>query len=75
MKFKNFAKSELSSQLLVGGTSLDVQTGVGTTFPDTGSTNIFRGVIWGASFSTPHDDINREVVEAYRSSGDTFTIV
>lgn len=74
-QFKNFAKSELASQLLIAGTSLSVQTGEGARFPDTGSTNIFRGVIWGSTYATPFDDSTREVVEAYRSSGDTFTIV
>lgn len=72
---KNFAKGELSAQLSIGGTSLVLETDQGALFPATGSSNIFKGVIWGSTFATPFDDTSREVVEAYRSSGDTFTIV
>ena len=73
-KKKNFAKGELSAQLLIGGTSAVLESGQGTLFPDTGSTNAFRAVIWGSEYATPFDDTSREIVEAYRDSGDTFTI-
>ncbi len=75
-KKKNFAKSVITNNPLANnGTSLTVTTSDGAKFGDTGSNNVFRGVLWGASYATPEADANREVVEAYRSSGDTFTIV
>ncbi len=73
-KKKNFALGTLSSQLLIGGTSLVLQTGEGTLFPDTGSGNTFMAVIWGSGYATPQSDSSREIIVAYRSSGDTFTI-
>jgi len=73
-KRANLAKGELSAQLLIGGTSLILESGQGTIFPATGSGNIFTGMIWGASYATPFDDSTHEIVTAYRSSGDTFTI-
>lgn len=75
LKKKNLAKGTLSAQLLVGGSSLVLQTDEGLKFPDTGSGNTFAGVIWGASYASPELDSTSEFVVAYRSSGDTFTIV
>lgn len=74
-KKANLAKGTLSAQLLVAGTSLVLQTDEGLKFPNTGSGNLFVGVIWGAAYSSPEADATHEFVEAYRSSGDTFTIV
>lgn len=75
-KKKNFAKSlTTNNPLAIGGTSLGVTTGEGVKFPAVGATNLFMGVIWGAAFATPEADPNREVVEAYQESTDTFTIV
>lgn len=73
-KKKNFAKGTLSAQLLIGGTSLVLQSGEGAKFPAAGAGNAFVGVIWGAGFASPEADANREVVIAYLASGDTFTI-
>jgi hypothetical protein len=72
---KNFAFGTLSAQLLIGGTSLVLQSGEGSLFPATGSGNTFAGVIWGSTYATPQSDATREIVVAYRSSADTFTIV
>lgn len=74
-KKTNFAKGELSAQLLIAGTAPVLASGQGSRFPATGAGNTFRAVIWGAAYSTPFDDSTREIVTAYRSSGDTFTIV
>ena len=75
-KKKNFAKSlTTNNPLAIGGTSLGVTTGGGVKFPAVGATYLFMGVIWGASFASPEADPNREVVEAYQASTDTFTIV
>jgi hypothetical protein len=75
LKKKNLAKGTLSAKLLIGGTSLVLQTDEGLKFPDTGSGNTFAGVIWGDSYASPELDSTSEFVVAYRSSGDTFTIV
>lgn len=73
---KNFAKSlTTNNPLAIGGTSLGVTTGEGVKFPAVGATYLFMGVIWGASFASPEADPDREVVEAYQASTDTFTIV
>jgi hypothetical protein len=74
-KKTNLAAGTLSAQLLVGGSSLVLQTDEGLKFPDTGSGNTFVGVIWGAAYLSPEKDATTEFVTAYRSSGDTFTIV
>jgi len=74
-KRANLAKGELSAQLLIAGSSLVLEASQGTIFPATGSGNIFTGMIWGSTFATPFDDTAHEIVTAYRSSGDTFTIV
>lgn len=74
-KKANLAAGTLSAQLLVGGSSLVLQTDEGLKFPDTGSGNTFVGVIWGAAYASPEKDATSEFVVAYRSSGDTFTIV
>lgn len=74
-KKANLAAGTLSAQLLVGGSSLVLQTDEGLKFPDTGSGNTFVGVIWGAAYLSPEKDATTEFVTAYRSSGDTFTIV
>lgn len=72
-KKKNFAKSTIANDPFpIGGTSLIVATGDGAKFPATGSSNVFRGVIWGASFPSPEADPDREVVECYRFADDTF---
>lgn len=73
---KNFARSiTTNNPLAIGGTSLGVTTGHGVKFPDVGAGNLFMGVIWGAAFGSPEADVDREIVEAYQASTDTFTIV
>jgi len=74
-KLKNLAKGTLNAQLLSGGTSLTLESGEGAKFPDTGSDNVFVGVLWGSDFVSPEADSNAEFVTAYRTSGDTFTLV
>lgn len=73
-KKKNFAVGTISAQLPIDGTTLTLQPGEGDLFPPTGSDNYFVGVIWGSSYSSPQSDQTREIVVAYRLSGDTFTI-
>jgi len=75
-KKKNFAKSlTTNNPLAIDGVSLGVTTGEGVKFPAVGATYLFMGVIWGASFSSPEADPDREIVECYQASTDTFTIV
>ena len=69
---KNFAKGLLNAGISSGATSLTLQTGQGTLFPAVGT---FRAVLWDiASFTNPFDDVNREIVSAVFSAGNTFTI-
>lgn len=75
-KKKNFAKSTITNDpLAIGGLSLGVETDDGAKFPAVGVSNVFRGVIWGASFTNPEADPTREIVEAFQVSTDTFTII
>lgn len=74
-KKKNFSKSTIvNDPLLIDATSLTVATGEGTLFPDTGAGNTFVGVIFGSSYAAPASDPSREIVLAYRNSGDQFNI-
>jgi len=72
LKKKNFARSKLANNILDTDLSLTVLTGEGSKFPQDGP---FRAAIWGASYASPEEDPNREIVEATYSSGDTFSIV
>lgn len=71
LKNKNFAKSTLAANITSGATSLTVATSDGAKFPSTGS---FRAVIWGASYSSPTNDITREIVTVTVVAGDVLTI-
>lgn len=62
---ENFAKSTLDGGILIGAGSIDIQAGDEALFPASGP---FRAVIWGAAYTTPQDDANREIVEAEVSS-------
>jgi len=75
LKKTNFAKGELGNGISDVDTTFELASGQGSLFPATGSGNPFRGVFWSASFSTPEQDTDREIVECYRSSGDDFTVV
>ena len=72
LKNKNFAKSTLAANVAAGSSFLTVLAGTGSKLPSSGN---FRAVIWSVNFSNPSDDINREIVTATLSSGDTFDIV
>jgi len=74
LKKTNFAKGTLSGNIADDDYELTLQSGEGDEFPSTGSGNPFRAVIWGASYATPEQDTGREIIECYRSSGDTFTV-
>ena len=74
-KKENFAKSTITDNpLAIGASALSVETGDGAKFGDTGSSNLFRGVLWGASYSAPEADADREIITAYRDSNDDFVI-
>lgn len=67
----NFAKSNLASSITSVATSLTLTASTGTKFPASGN---FRAVIWGATFTTPENDPNREIVTATLNAADTFNI-
>ena len=71
LKNKNFGFSTLLGAILIGDTSLTVQSGDGAKFPASGQ---FRVVLWGQGYSVPADDPNREIITMELSSGDIFTI-
>ena len=72
LKKTNFAKSTLAESITSTNSEFDIFAGDGAKFPSTGVSNIFRAVIWDASYSTPEQDSTREIVEAYRSVDDTL---
>jgi len=74
MKYTNLAESSLASQLLIAGTTVDVLSGAGLLFPDVGAGNTFKVILYGSSYSTPFDDATYEVITAYQSSTDNFTL-
>lgn len=73
---KNFAKSTIATVGGINDTDLtfNISAGDGSIFPDTGATKLFRLVIWSAVYVSPEEDANREIIECYRSAGDTFVI-
>ncbi|MBI5402479.1 MAG: hypothetical protein HY959_03700 [Ignavibacteriae bacterium] len=75
LQLKNFAKGNLYADISNSATAFSLNTGQGALFPSIGSSYPFRAVIWGASYITPEQDPDREIVECYRSSADSFTIV
>ncbi len=68
---KDFAKSTLGAAIAPTDTALTVAAGDGVKFPQSGN---FMAVIWGASYSSPSDDPDREVVMMSLSSGDSFSV-
>lgn len=68
---KNFAVSTLASGISDTDTSLTVQTGDGSKFPDPP----FNVVIWDKNtYTEPQDDPNVEIARVTAKSNDTFTI-
>ena len=76
LKKKNFAKSTIATVGGINDTALtfDLSAGDGSIFPAVGAGNLFRLVIWSALYSSPEEDANREIIECYRSAGDTIVI-
>ena len=72
---KNFAKGTLASGITSSDTSLTLQSGEGSRFPDPSTDGEYNCVIWNESdYSDPADDPNREIVRVTAKSTDTFTI-
>jgi hypothetical protein len=71
LRKKNYAAGSLAAGITSVGTQLTLQSGQGAKFPQDGP---FRAVLYGASYASPEEDADREIVEAEHSSGDAFTI-
>ena len=76
LKKTNFAKTAINDAggIADNATSFTCPTGGGAKFPAVGASNAFCAVFWGVDYNTPEQDPNREIVEAYRTATNTFTI-
>jgi len=69
----NFATGVLASGITDSATEIILKAGH-TITTGTGETNKFVGVFFDKTKSSPFQDVNREIVEAYRTGTNTFTI-
>jgi hypothetical protein len=68
--WKNYAESVLASGITAGATSITLNTGDGSKFPDEDR----MCVIFDAAAATPSDDSTRELVKISSRSGDVLTV-
>jgi len=69
----NFAAGVLASGIADDAIEITLKEGH-TITTDTGETNKFIGVFFDKAKSSPFHDVNREIVEAYRTNTNVFTI-
>ena len=70
---KNYAIGDIASTTAIGATTLTLKAGH-TITTDTGATNKFIAVFYDGTKSSPYQDTNREIVEAYRTDTNDFVI-
>ncbi|MDD4469228.1 MAG: hypothetical protein PHR29_04730, partial [Acholeplasmataceae bacterium] len=70
---KNYAIGDVASTTAIGATTLTLKAGH-TITTDTGATNKFIAVFYDGTKSSPYQDTNREIVEAYRTDTNDFVI-
>ncbi|MDD3915388.1 MAG: hypothetical protein PHF76_12170 [Bacteroidales bacterium] len=69
----NYAIGNVASTTAIGATTLTLKAGH-TITTDTGATNKFIAVFYDGTKSSPYQDTNREIVEAYRTDTNDFVI-
>lgn len=69
----NYAIGNVASTTAIGATTLTLKAGH-TITTDTGATNKFIAVFYDGTKSSPYQDTNREIVEAYRTNTNDFVI-
>ena len=69
----NYAIGDVASTTAIDATTLTLKAGH-TITTDTGETNKFVAVFYDGTKSSPYQDTNREIVEAYRTNTNDFVI-
>ena len=69
----NYAIGDVASTTAIDATTLTLKAGH-TITTDIGETNKFVAVFYDGTKSSPYQDTNREIVEAYRTNTNNFTI-
>ena len=69
----NYAIGDVASTTAINATTLTLKAGH-TITTDTGETNKFVAVFYDGTKSSPYQDTNREIVEAYRTNTNDFVI-
>ena len=69
----NYAIGDVASTTAIGATTLTLKAGH-TITTDIGETNKFVAVFYDGTKSSPYQDTNREIVEAYRTNTNDFVI-